>query len=180
MKKLIIPVLIGMATLVACNKTTQSNSETTASDAEQTASTTLEVGTKEGCLYTDVTAVQADGTPVALSDLVGKTDYLLVDFWASWCGPCRRLLPVLKQIYLEQPEGKLAIVGISVDDEKAAWLKALDEEQLPWLQLRDELQVSAADVYGVQYIPNTFLINKEGVIVAANAEESELKEILSK
>ena len=81
--------------------------------------------------YINFTAVTPDGQELSLSDLVGKTDYVLVDFWASWCGPCRRLIPVLKEMYAGQPEGRLQIFSCSVDQDIMAWQVALNEEQMP-------------------------------------------------
>lgn len=142
----------------------------------------IEQITAVGNQYTDIAALQADGTPLALSELVGKTEYVLVDFWASWCRPCRNLLPVLKEIYEAQPAGKLQILGISCDRDSAAWQKAVAEEELPWLQIRDQRQdpYNPCDVYGIMAIPSTFLIDANGIIVARNPSEDEIKEILAK
>ena len=107
----------------------------------------------------------------------------LIDFYASWCGPCRRLIPVLKEIYAtHNPTGKLQIVGISVDREIEKWHQALEEEQMPWIQLHDthEAPYNPCDIYGISAIPTTLLIDRNGVIVARNASEEELIEILSK
>ena len=128
--------------------------------------------------YLDFTAVTPDGQELALSDLVGKTDYVLVDFWASWCGPCRRLIPVLKEIYAGQPEGRLQIFSCSVDQDIMAWQVALNEEQMPWPQAREDENHPCSDQYGVEYIPYTVLIDREGHIVAINPEEPELEQIL--
>lgn len=139
--------------------------------------------TAAGKPYVDVVAVNVDGNPVHLSDIVGTADYVLVDFWASWCGPCRRLIPELKELYAEYyPTGKLQIVGISVDAQEADWLKALEEEQMPWPQLHDlkEEPYYPSKAYGISAIPTTFLIDREGKIVARNASEEEIAEILNK
>ena len=140
----------------------------------------LVMATAKGNPYTDIISMTPSGDELALSDLVGKTDYVLVDFWASWCGPCRRLIPVLKEIYAGQPAGKLQILGCSVDRDEAAWLKALEEEQMAWPQIRDgrEGQYNCAEKYGVSAIPTTILIDREGNIIARNPDEAELETIL--
>ena len=129
-------------------------------------------------MYIDFTAVTPDGAELSLSDLVGKTDYVLVDFWASWCGPCRRLIPVLKEIYAGQPEGRLQIFSCSVDKDVMAWQVALNEEQMAWPQARQDEAHPCADKYNVEFIPHTVLIDREGHIVGVNLEEPEIEAIL--
>ena len=128
--------------------------------------------------YINITALTPEGTELSLSDLVGKTDYVLVDFWASWCGPCRRFVPVLKEMYASQPEGRLQILSCSVDQDIMAWQVALGEEQMPWPQIREDENHPCSDKYNVQFIPHTILIDKEGNIVGINLEEPEIEEIL--
>jgi len=134
--------------------------------------------TAPGKPYIDFTALTPNGEEISLSDLVGKTDYVLVDFWASWCGPCRRLIPVLKEMYMSHPKGRLQIFSCSLDQDEAAWRKALDEEQMPWIQVREDDEHGGAGLYGVQFIPHTVLIDKEGNIVGTNLDEAELETIL--
>ncbi len=141
-----------------------------------------ELLTAPGRPYIDIAALKADGTPVKLSEVIGTADYVLVDFWASWCRPCRQLLPVLKELYTSyHPSGKLEILGVSVDREEDKWLKALEEEQLPWTQIRDQREepYNPGDIYGITAIPTTFLIDREGKIVMRNPDEAEIEAILA-
>ena len=137
-----------------------------------------EAATSAENAYTDFAALTPEGNHLALSQLVGKTDYVLVDFWASWCGPCRRLIPVLKEIYAGQPKGHFQILSCSVDQDEAAWLNALDEEQMPWPQVRQDAEHLCSDLYGVVSIPTTILINSDGTIIARNPDEAQLEELL--
>ena len=128
--------------------------------------------------YIDITGLTPTGEELSLSSLVGQTDYVLIDFWASWCGPCRRFVPVLKEIYASQPAGHLQILSCSVDRDIMAWQVALSEEQMPWPQMREDADHMCSDKYGVQFIPHTVLIDREGHIVAVNPEEPDLEQIL--
>jgi peroxiredoxin len=142
-----------------------------------------ELLTAPGQPYLDVQALQQNGKAVRLSELVGKADYLLVDFWASWCRPCRQLIPHLKDLHAKYHQsGKLQIVGISVDRDRNAWLQALQEEQMAWLQLHDthEAPNNPSDTYGISAIPTTLLIDRNGTIVLRNPSEEEIAEILDK
>lgn len=161
MKKCLFVVLAAALALVGCTK----------KPAEQKAPS-------DENRYINITALTPEGTELSLSDLVGKTDYVLVDFWASWCGPCRRFVPVLKEIYAGLPEGKLQILSCSVDQEEGAWRQALDEELMPWPQMREDETHLCADKYDVQFIPHTVLINSEGNIVGVNLDEAQIEQIL--
>ena len=161
--------------LIGC---TQKPAEQAAESQEQEQAQEQVAEATSGNAYTEITALTPEGEELSLSEVVGKTDYVLLDFWASWCGPCRRFIPVLKEIYASQPEGHLQILSCSVDQDAMAWRVALQEEQMPWLQMREDEEHPCSDKYGVEYIPFTVLINREGEIVAVNPEEPELAEIL--
>ncbi len=132
--------------------------------------------TAEGMMFTDFSAINKDGEEVALSSFVGQKEYLLVDFWASWCGPCRRSMPGLKDLLIAHGD-KLAIVGISRDDSEESWLQAVEALELPWPQLRD-VNSDGAKTYGILFIPNLILINREGTIIARNPSHEEIAEIV--
>lgn len=129
-------------------------------------------------VYINFKALTPEGIELALSDLVGKTDYVLVDFWASWCGPCRRLIPVLKEMYAAQPAGRLQILSCSVDEDEYAWRQMLDIMEMPWPQMREDMNHPCSEYYDVMFIPHTVLIDKQGHIVGVNLEETEIEAIL--
>ena len=175
MKRLFI-LMAATLTLVACHKKA-AEEQTPAADTAVVEVPQVQTPVVGGP-FIDFTAVTPEGNELSLSELVGKTDFVLVDFWASWCGPCRRLIPVLKEIYNSQPAGRLQIFSCSVDREEAAWRVALKEEQMPWAQARQDEAHECADLYNVEFIPHTVLIDREGKILGINLEEPEIEEIL--
>ncbi len=132
--------------------------------------------TAAGLAYTDFSAVLPNGEAAALSEYVGKSDFLLVDFWASWCGPCRRSMPGIKQLLAEHAD-RLAVVGVSVDESEEAWLKAVEDLELTWPQLRDNND-EGNRAYGITSIPHTVLISRDGTIVAHDPEHEQIEELL--
>ncbi|WP_418990771.1 redoxin domain-containing protein [Alistipes sp.] len=123
--------------------------------------------TAAGQMFTDFTIENgaADGSAVSLSDYVGKGKYVLVDFWASWCGPCRGELPNLKEVYKKYGGDRFEIVGVAVWDKRADTEKAVAEEELPWPVIYDAQKIPT-DIYGIDGIPQIILFGPDGVIVA--------------
>jgi peroxiredoxin len=122
-----------------------------------------------------------NGTPVKLSSFRGK--YVLVDFWASWCGPCRNENPNIVKVYNSFKSKNFTILGISLDQpgKKADWLKAIHDDGLIWTQVSD-LKFwanDAAKLYGVRAIPQNFLIDPDGKIIARNVFGDELEKKLT-
>lgn len=116
---------------------------------------------------------QADGSKVAMASAVKGKKYYLVDFWASWCRPCRKEIPNLKQQYELYKDKGLQIVSVSIDKNEAAWKKALNEEKLPWPNGLDRAGI--ADSYKVQFIPAIFLVDgATGKCIAENIRGEEL------
>ncbi len=132
-----------------------------------------------GKTYKDISAKTPDDKTLSLSDLVGESDYVLVDFWASWCGPCRRAMPAMKDLY-EASNGRLEILGVSLDSDESKWKNAITSLGLPWKHISDlkGWQAQGAQDYGVNAIPCTILINKEGIIVGRNMEIQTILDIL--
>ena len=171
--------LIAILLMVACGKKpAEQSSEAQEQQEEQVQEETVSQEPIAENQYIDIVGLTPAGGELALSSLVGQTDFVLIDFWASWCGPCRRFVPVLKEIYAGQPAGHLQILSCSVDQDVMAWQVALNEEQMPWPQMREDAEHMCSDKYNVQFIPHMVLIDKTGKIVAVNPEEPELEELL--
>lgn len=120
-----------------------------------------------------------DGRPVALSSLRGR--YVLIDFWASWCKPCRVENPHLVQLY-EQYKGKgFEVYGVSLDGSREKWLKAVAADKLPWVQVSDlqGFKGKAVAAYAAQAIPLTLLLDPQGRIIAKSPTGEELQEKLA-
>jgi peroxiredoxin len=117
------------------------------------------------------------GNNVNLSSLQGKV--VLIDFWASWCGPCRRSEPDLKKIYEKYQTKGFEIYGISVDEDKFAWKNAIKQDKINWLHVNDD-KGEVAGKWNVMYIPNTYLLDKTGKVVAVNPSHEQLDELIQK
>lgn len=114
--------------------------------------------------YIDFEAVQPDGKAVRLSDYVGNGKYILVDFWASWCGPCREEIPTLKDIWYEFKGEKFDIVGAPVFDKVKDSQEAVSELKIPYKQIYS-VPESVPAAYGFDYIPYIILIGPDGTIL---------------
>lgn len=138
--------------------------------------TNAQLATAIGKPFVDIKGKDFNGKEVALSDYAGKGKIILIDFWASWCGPCIRSLPGLITIHQKYKDKGFEVVGVSLDDQKQAWESATKKHQIPWPQFsnlqgwKDE----AAQAYGVYSIPHTVLIGKDGTILDKNLEGDEL------
>lgn len=121
-----------------------------------------------------------DGKPYNVKEIVSGKKYILIDFWASWCAPCRKEIPNLKTAYASYADKGFEILSISIDKDEKAWLKALGQENMPWHNLLDDDKVSKA--FNVKAIPATYLVDSKGVIIGDNlrgeALEEKLKELL--
>jgi len=126
----------------------------------------------------DFALVDPAGIPVPISSFKGK--YLLIDFWASWCGPCRRENPNVVKLYNDFNDKGFEIIGVSFDDDRDKWLKAIEDDKLTWAHVSD-LQgwgCEAGKLYAVNSIPATVLLNREGVIIAKNLRGDALRKKL--
>jgi thiol-disulfide isomerase/thioredoxin len=120
------------------------------------------------------------GEVINAKEYSGK--YIFLDFWASWCGPCRKEHPELKNLYNKFRDKNFQIISISLDEKKDNWRYAVEKDSLSWINISElkGFQAKAALDYGVQSIPANFLINTEGIIIAKNSTPAELEIILKK
>jgi thiol-disulfide isomerase/thioredoxin len=105
-----------------------------------------------------------DGKIVAFAELCKGKKYIILDFWASWCHPCRKEIPNFKNLYAKYAEKGLQIISVSIDKDEAAWKKALNEEKMPWPGFIDRTEV--ANLYNVRAIPAIFLIDAQGKLIS--------------
>ena len=137
-------------------------------------------GVNEGAMAPEINLATPAGPTLALSSLRGK--YVLIDFWASWCGPCRRENPNVVKTYATYKDKGFEIFGVSLDQNREAWLKAIEADKLVWKHVSD-LQYwnsAGAQAYQVNSIPQTFLVNPEGRIIAKGLRGAALDNYLAK
>ena len=137
--------------------------------------------TAVGQKFTDFTLPSPEGNPVKLSDIIAKNKYTLIDFWASWCGPCRREMPNVVAAYKEYNKKGFGIVGVSLDSDAEAWKKAIKDMGMTWDHMSDVKgwECEGAALYGVNSIPATVLVAQDGTIVERNLRGEAIKEKLA-
>lgn len=112
--------------------------------------------------------------PVSFASLAKGKKYVVIDFWASWCNPCRKAIPALKTFYSEASGKGVEIISVSIDKKEADWVKANTQEALPWYSFLD--RKGLADAYNVKAIPAMFLLDGNGKVVAENVSLEQIKE----
>lgn len=118
--------------------------------------------------YIEINLPDLEGNALPLSSIVGKNKYILIDFWASWCGPCMRELPYLLQAYADYKAKGFEIFGVSLDRDRDSWVNCVKDNNMNWLHVSDVKywDCAAARDYGVNSIPANWLIDSEGKIIA--------------
>ena len=135
--------------------------------------------TRIGQKALDFTQTDTAGIPVSLSSMKGK--YVLVDFWASWCGPCREENPFLVKAYEKYRKKNFEIISVSLDSQKPAWTRAIREDGLPWIHVSDLKagKNEVAKLYDIRAVPQNILVDPDGVIIAKNLRSQQLEEKLN-
>jgi peroxiredoxin len=134
----------------------------------------LDIGSKA----VDFTGLSPEGHAISLSDFAGK--YVLIEFWAAWCGPCRRENPNLVKVYHKFHQDGFEILGVSLDNNREDWLKAIETDQLVWSHVSDLKfwDSEPAKLYGIRHIPSNVLVDREGTIVGKNLKSDQLSALL--
>lgn len=132
-----------------------------------------------GNIAPDFVSTSPEGITKRFSDQIGK-NYILLDFWAAWCGPCRRDNPNVVAAYKKYKDRGFTVYGVSLDKSKESWVKAIQDDELDWQQVSDLKfwNSDAAALYGVRSIPSNFLIAPNGEIIARNIRGEDLQEKL--
>ena len=133
---------------------------------------------RQGQQATEIALPSVDGDTLLLSSLKGKV--VLLDFWASWCGPCRSSNRELKKLYPKYKNKGFEILGVSLDDELAKWKTAIAKDKITWLQVNEPggWEAKTAIRWNISAIPTSFLIDKEGKLVAMDLTGKELEKAL--
>ncbi len=137
--------------------------------------------TAVGCRYVDIALKDPSGKVVKVSDYVGKNKITMIDFWASWCGPCRAEMPNVIKAYKTYKDKGFAIVGVSLDNDGKSWRNAIKTLGIPWPQISDlkGWNSAGAAAYNIKAIPATVLINQKGEIIAKDLRGEDLEKKLS-
>ena len=186
MRKVFLMLAAGLLLTTSCNqkvKVTDSKQKIKVFDSETNEEIDLAAATGINSKFVDLGLPGPQGQTVWVGDYVGQNKLVLIDFWASWCGPCIRELPNVVKAYERFHDKGLEIVGVSLDKDKASWLAAIEQTGQKWPQMSDlkGWDCAGAQIYGIQSIPANVLIDSQGKIVARDLRgDFLLKEVESR
>jgi peroxiredoxin len=129
--------------------------------------------------FADFILPNVKGTQVKLSDFKGK--YIFVDFWASWCPPCRSQNPKLQRLYEKYRSNNFEILGVSIDNDEEPWIKAVEKDKLTWINVLSAggRTSEVSQLYGINGLPDNLLINPDGIIIKRDIKADALEELLA-
>jgi len=134
---------------------------------------------RQGDAAPEIALPGINGDTIRLSSLKGKV--VLIDFWAAWCGPCRAANKQMVKLYPKYKERGFEILGVSLDDSKNAWIKAVKKDKITWLQVIDNggWQAKTARRWNIYQLPTSYLVDKDGTLIAMDPEPKELEKMLN-
>lgn len=175
--KFLIAIAAVAVTLTACRR----QAETTAGQAvTATDSTTEKADSTESVLHLDFTMTDISGKEQSVAAEAARHKLTVIDFWASWCGPCRGEMPTLVHLYNMYSESGLGIIGVSLDEDAEAWKDAVKQMKMSWMQLSD-LQGwdnAAARKYEIESIPYTVIVDSKSNVIAAGLRGDDLAKLI--
>ena len=136
--------------------------------------------TAEGSKMPAFSQPSPDGSTINIMDEVSKNKVTIIDFWASWCGPCRQEMPFMVELYKQLHDKGLGIVGVSLDNNEADWTTAIKQLQLPWPQMSDleGWDNAAAKQFDITSIPHTIVVDQKGTILRRGLRGEQLREFV--
>ena len=159
--------------LAACNNRPASSGNAADTNVSET---TTDESANAGVQYIDIELPNPMGRMIKVSDYVSQNKYTLIDFWASWCGPCRAEMSTVVKAYSDYHGKGLEVIGVSLDNDKDAWMNAISQLNMPWPQMSDlkGWDCAGAKAYNVMAIPSNVLVDQQGNIVAKDLRGDDL------
>ena len=164
MKRIVIAALAALTVIACCGKKKASANIVESGKPELRSEMVVKNGINEGEMFTDFEITQPDGSILKLSDFAGKGKYLLVDFWASWCGPCKREIPNIIATYNKYHGEKFDVLSVAVWDKPEDTAAAAKEHGVVWNQIVNAQRIPT-DLYQIEGIPTLILIGPDGIIL---------------
>lgn len=183
MKKTLLTILASATLFTACNKTETTDEKPQENTTPQvTVPPSANTGTEIGQTAPEIVMNSPEGKSVALSSFRGKT--VVIDFWATWCPPCRKSIPYVKETYEKYKNNNVVFLGVSLDKAEGldGWKEYIKENGMDWVQVADGKfwDNAAAVAYGIESIPSIWVLDREGKIVGKNLFHDELEATITK